>query len=105
MQAIGRLTKDPELKYTTGGKAVCTIRLACDQGYGQDAGTEFIDVVTWEKQAESAANYLAKGRRIYVDGRLQSREWTDSSNVKRTAYEIVATNLIYLDRPSGQAQE
>lgn len=101
--ALGRLTKDPELKYTPAGKAVCTLRLACDQGFGQDAESEFIDVVLWEKQAESAANYLQKGRRIFAEGRLQSREW-DAQNGKRREWEIVATEVRYLDRPQGQQQ-
>lgn len=104
---IGRLTKDPELRYTPGGKAVATLRLAVDRGTNNAQGekeTDFIDVVVWEKQAENVANYLQKGRLVAVTGRLQIRQYETQEGQKREKAEVVAGNVRFLDRgdqPAG----
>lgn len=98
---IGRLTKDPELRYTQSGKAVATLRLAVDRGTTNPQGekeTDFIDVVVWERQAETVANYLQKGRLIAVQGRLQIRSYETQEGQKREKAEVVASTVRFLDR-------
>lgn len=98
---IGRLTKSPDLRYTTGGKAVATIRLAVDRGGTNPQGekeTDFIDVVVWEKQAETVAKYLDKGRLVAIQGRLQIRNYTTDEGHKREKAEVVANTVRFLDR-------
>lgn len=107
---IGRLTKDPELRYTPSGKAVATIRLAVDRGTVNQQGereADFIDVITWEKQAEVIANYLQKGRLVAVQGRLQIRQYTTSDGKRREKAEVVATTVRFLDysRDHGSSAE
>ena len=95
---VGRLGKDPETRYTGGGQAVCNFSLATDESFKDRNGerqkrTEWHKIVVWAKQAEIAQQYLKKGSQIYLEGRIQSREWTDKEGQKRTSYEIVATNF------------
>lgn len=102
---IGRLTKDPELRYTQSGKAVATLRLAVDRGTTNPQGekeTDFIDVVVWERQAETVANYLQKGRLVAVQGRLQIRQYETQEGQRRERAEIVASTVRFLD--SGRDQ-
>lgn len=103
---IGNLTRDPELRSTPGGKAVATIGLATNRFWMDANGqkqqqAEFHNVVLWGKLAEIASQYLKKGRKAYVEGRLQTREWTGQDGLKRTRTEIVAENLIMLDGKGG----
>ncbi len=98
---IGRLTKDPELRYTPGGKAVATLRLAVDRGSTNAQGekeTDFIDIVVWERQAETVANYLQKGRLVAVQGRLQIRQYETQEGQRREKAEVVASQVRFLDR-------
>src|SRR4029077_16786470 len=102
---VGRLGKDPETRYTSGGQAVCNFSLATDETYKDKSGerqkrTEWHRIVIWAKQAEIAQQYLKKGAQIYLEGRIQSREWTEKENQKRTTYEIVATNFRMLGSKS-----
>lgn len=104
---IGRLTKDPELRYTSSGKAVATIRLAVDRGTTNPQGekeTDFIDVVVWERQAETVANYLQKGRLIAVQGRLQIRQYETQEGQKREKAEVVASQVKFLDKAQEQQE-
>jgi single-strand DNA-binding protein len=99
---IGRLGKDPELKYTAGGTAVATFTMATDESYKDREGqkqerTEWHRIVVWSKQAEMVANYLSKGRLCYVEGRLQTRDWEDQNGQKRYTTEIVANTVQFLD--------
>ena len=105
---IGRLTKDPELRYTTSGKAVATLRLAVDRGTTNPQGekeTDFIDVVVWERQAETAANYLQKGRLVAVQGRLQIRQYETQEGQKREKAEVVASTVRFLDKGTDSGGE
>lgn len=98
---IGRLTRDPELRYTPSGKAVATIGLAVDRGTTNPQGekeTDFIDVVVWERQAETVANYLQKGRLVAVQGRLQIRKYETQEGQRREKAEVVASQVRFLDR-------
>jgi single-strand DNA-binding protein len=103
---IGRLTRDPELRYTQTGKAVATLRLAVDRGTTNPQGereTDFIDVVVWDKQAETVANYLQKGRLVAVQGRLQIRNYETQEGQRREKAEVVANSVRFLDRGTDSA--
>jgi len=98
---IGRLTQEPELRYTPNGVAVARFTLAVNRSRANKQGereTDFVDIVVWQKQAEVCANYLGKGRLVAVDGRLQIRSYDDSQGVRRKAAEVVAESVRFLDR-------
>ena len=105
---MGRLVRDPELRYTPSGTAVCSFSVACDRDYkGADGEktTDFIDIVAWRSVAEFVSKYLSKGRMAVVDGRLQLRDWTDGDGRKRRNAEILASSINFGDnRPQGQTQ-
>ena len=100
---IGRLTKDPELRYTNSGTAVCGFTLAVDSGFGDNKRTDFIDIVVWGKAGESCSQYLAKGKLAAVEGRLQIRNYEDKNGGKRRATEVVAENVRFLSPRSESA--
>lgn len=106
---IGNLTRDPEVRTTTGGQNVCTFGVATSSSWKDASGqrqerVEFHNIVAWGKLADICKQYLGKGRKVYVEGRLQTREWQGQDNVKRTRTEIVCENMIMLDRaPQGSA--
>ncbi|HLJ53701.1 MAG TPA: single-stranded DNA-binding protein [Chthonomonadaceae bacterium] len=99
---VGRLTRDPEMKYTPQGVAVATMGIAVDRFSKNEQGeyeTDFFNIVAWRRSAEFASNYLKKGRLVSIDGRLQTRSWVDqASGQKRTVYEVVAENIQGLDK-------
>jgi len=102
---IGRLTRDPEMKYTPAGVAVAQMGIAVQRFTKNETGdydVDFFDVVAWRRSAEFAANYLKKGRLVSVDGRLQTRSWVAQDGSKRKAVEIVADNLEGLDRRTDE---
>ena len=95
---VGRLGRDPETRYTGGGQAVANFSIATDETYKDRNGekqkrTEWHKIVVWGKQAEIAQQYLKKGSLLFVEGRIQSREWQDKEGQKRTSFEIVASNF------------
>jgi len=94
---IGRLTRDPELKYTPNGTAVATFTLAINRRFNKEE-TDFIDVVTWKGLAENCANYLGKGRLAAVEGRLQVRTYETKEGQKRKVTEVVADDVRFLDK-------
>lgn len=97
---LGRLGADPELRYTQSGQAVCTFNVATSERFksGEEwqERTEWHRVVVWGRQGENAAEYLAKGREVFVEGRLQTRKWQDKSGVDRYTTEVVANNVQFL---------
>ena len=95
---IGRLSRDPELRHTTSGMAVCQINVAISRrsGQGRDPETDFINVVVWDKQAENVAKYLAKGRQVAVEGRIQTRSYDNNEGKKTYVTEVVANNVEFL---------
>jgi single-strand DNA-binding protein len=109
---VGRLGRDPETRFTGGGQAVANFSVATDETYKDKNGerqkrTEWHKIVVWGKQAEIAQQYLKKGSLIFIEGRIQSREWQDKEGQKRTSFEIVASNFRMLggrgDGASGGA--
>jgi single-strand DNA-binding protein len=97
---IGNLGRDAELKYTPGGVAVATINIATTEIWNKDGKknerTEWHRCVIWEKQAESLAQYLVKGKQVYVEGRIQTRKWTDKNQIERYSTEIKVDRIVLL---------
>lgn len=105
-QIIGNLTRDPETRTTTTSQSVCNFSVATSfawtdaQGQKQER-TEYHPIVAWGKLADICSQYLTKGRKVYIEGRLQTREWDGTDGQKRQRTEIVAENMIMLDRGSA----
>jgi len=103
---IGNLTRDPELRNTASGQSVVSFSVATnlvwtDQSGQQQKKTEFHNITAWRKLAEICAKYLHKGSKVYLEGRLQTTDWTGQDGIKRYRTEIVAENMIMLDTKSG----
>jgi single-strand DNA-binding protein len=109
---IGNLGRDPELRYTQRGTPVCNFTVAVNRpgrlddatGQRSEDETEWFAVVAWDKLAETCSQYLAKGRKVYIEGRLQTRSWEGQDGQKRYRTEVVAQNMLLLDprqQPSG----
>ncbi len=100
---IGNLTRDPELRYTPNGTAVCSFGLATNRSWASGEGgerkeeTEFHRIVAWNKLAELCGQLLTKGRKVYIEGRLQTRSWEGQDGEKRQATEVVAEDMVLLD--------
>jgi len=103
---LGRLTRDPEVRTTNSGQTVTSIGVATGRTWNDQSGvrqerTEFHNCVLWGRLGEVAGQYLSKGRRIYLEGRIETRDWTGQDGVKRYRTEIVVENMIMLDGPRG----
>lgn len=103
---LGRLTRDPEVRATGSGRNVTSLTIATGRTWTNDQGvkqerSEFHNCVLWGKLGEIAGQYLSKGRRVYIEGRLETRDWTGQDGVKRYRTEIIVENLIMLDGPKG----
>lgn len=104
---IGNLGRDPELRYTQSGQAVTNFSLATSENWTDKNGertekTEWHRIVAWGKTAELCAQYLSKGRTVYIEGRLQTRDWEDKEGVKRQTTEIVANTVQFLGGPRAE---
>jgi single-strand DNA-binding protein len=98
---MGRLTRDPEQRTTTTGKTIASFGLAVDRG-GQEDAADFFNVTAWEKLGDLVIQYLAKGRRVLVQGRLRQDTWDDKeTGKKQSRIEVVATDVTFLDGPNG----
>lgn len=110
VQLIGNLTRDPEMKQIPGGQVVTSFGIATNFTWTSKAGekqskTEFHNIVVWGKLAEICGQYLRKGSKTYVEGRLQTRDWEGEDGVKRYRTEVIADNMIMLDRKGGEAPD
>lgn len=107
---IGRLGRDPEMRYTPSGRPVTTFTVATDRTWNTADGerhseTEWFNIVAWGNLAEICKQHLAKGKLVYIEGRLQTRRWEDSEGNKRTSTEVIANEMIILsERREGSAQ-
>lgn len=102
---IGRLGKDPEVKYTNNGTAMARFTVATDEVYKDRSGeqqkhTEWHNIVAWNKLAEICGEYLTKGKQVFIEGSIRSRQWEDQSHNKRTSYEIIAREMKMLGSKS-----
>ena len=108
---IGRLGKDPEMRYTPGGKAVTNFTMATSESWKDDSGekqehTEWHRIVIWGKMAELADKHLSKGSQVYIEGKISTKEWTDKEGVKRYTTEIVASHMTFLgEKGEGKSHE
>lgn len=101
---VGRLARDPDVRYTQSGKTTASFALAVNRRIGQEQQADFIPIVAWEKLAEIAGNNLMKGSQILVEGRMQIRNYEDKNGQKRYVTEVVAQNIEFLgSKPSGQS--
>lgn len=106
VQLIGNLTRDPELKYTPSGTGVCTFGLATNREWTDSSGqkqesAEFHRIVAWGKLGEICSQLMTKGRKVYVEGRLQTRAWKSQDGADRQVTEVVIDEMILLDAPKG----
>jgi single-strand DNA-binding protein len=110
VQLIGNLTRDPELRYTPSGTAVCSFSIATNRNWTTDTGekkeeVEFHRIVAWNKLAELCSQFLTKGRKVFVEGRLTTRSWDAQDGTKKTTTEIIINDMILLDnRREGSAE-
>jgi len=107
---IGRLTRDPELRYTPSGTAVSDLGLAVNRNYTGQDGTRkeetcFLDIVVWGKQAENCHKFLAKGRQIFVEGRLKMDSWENKDGQRRNKIQVVADTIQFLGGPSSKSND
>ena len=110
VQLIGNLTRDPELRYTPQGTAVCALGLATNRSWVTESGekkedTEFHRLVAWNKLAELCSQLLFKGRKVFVEGRLQTRQWQGQDGNPRQATEVVISDMIILDSRRAPGEE
>jgi single-strand DNA-binding protein len=110
IQIIGNLGQEPEMRFTSSGSPVTTFSVACNREYTQDGEkkqeTEWFNVVTWNKQAESCNQYLSKGSLVYVEGRLHTRSWDGQDGQKHYRVEVIASQVVFLDkRQEGGSKE
>jgi len=109
VQLIGNLTRDPELRYTPSGTAVCTFGLATNRAWTTEGGekheeAEFHRIVAWNKLAELCSQFLTKGRKVFVEGRLSTRSWNAQDGTQKTITEIVISDMILLDSKRAESE-
>ena len=107
---VGNLTRDPELRQTPSGTSVCQLGVAVNSSYKDSSGQwvekpNFFDVVVWGTQGENCARYLAKGRQVAVDGRLDQRSWDAQDGTKRSKVEIIADTVMFIGGQRGETRE
>jgi single-strand DNA-binding protein len=110
VELIGNLTRDPELRYTPQGTAVCTFGVATNRSWTTDTGekkedSEFHKIVAWNKLGELCSQLLTKGRKVYVEGRLANRSWTGQDGTQKTTTEIVISDMLILDSRKETVKE
>ena len=106
VQLIGNLTRDPELRYTPNCNAVCSFSLATNRNWTTDSGekreeVDFHRIIAWNKLGELCSQFLVKGRKVYVEGRLTTRSWTAQDGSQKSTTEVVINDMILLDRAGG----
>lgn len=109
VQLIGNLTRDPELRYTPSGTAVCSFSIATNRSWTTEAGekkdeAEFHRIVAWNKLAEICSQFLVKGRKVYVEGRLSTRSWSTQDGTQKSTTEIIISDMILLDSKRQEAE-
>jgi single-strand DNA-binding protein len=107
---IGRLGRDPEVRYLNDGKMITSFSIAVDESYKNKDGekvskTEWVNIVAFGKLAEICGNYLVKGKLVYIEGKIQTRSWEDKEGVKRSTTEIVANDMKMLDSKAARQEQ
>lgn len=102
VMCIGNVGREPEMRYTANGNAMTTFSVAVNRSYGEEGArreeTEWFNIVTWSKLAELLGQQLKKGRKVYIEGRLTTRSWDDKDGAKHYRTEVVASQVLFLDR-------
>lgn len=93
----GNLTKEPEVRYTPSGKAICRMSIAVNRGYGDNQTTDYFNLVAWEKTAELCGKFLNKGSKILVEGRLKNNDYEDKKGVKHKSVDVIVENIEFMD--------
>ena len=93
---IGNVGKEAEMRFTPSGKPVTSFSVACNSKFGETESTEWFNIVTWNKLAETCNQYLTKGQQVFVEGRLQTRSWDDKDGVKHYKTEVIANKVLFL---------
>ena len=107
---IGNLGADPEVRYTQSGSPVCNFKIACSEKYKDASGsmqenTEWVSIIAWRRLAEICGEYLSKGSKVYVEGKLTTRKWTDQQGVERYTTEIVVREMKMLSGKGGEGKQ
>lgn len=110
VQLIGNLTRDPELRYTPQGTAVCSFGIATNRSWTTESGekkdeADFHRIVAWNKLAELCSQFLSKGKKVYVEGRLSTRNWTAQDGTQKSTTEVIISDMILLDRSGAPVEE
>ena len=110
VQLIGNLTRDPEMKFTPAGTGVCTFGIATNRQWTTESGdkkdeADFHNIVAWNKLAEICSQLLKKGRKVYVEGRLQTHSWQATDGTQKQRTEVIISDMIILDKKEGDAKE
>ncbi|HUQ85501.1 MAG TPA: single-stranded DNA-binding protein [Candidatus Limnocylindrales bacterium] len=110
VQLIGNLTRDPELRYTPNGNAVCSFSIATNRNWTTDSGekreeVDFHRIIAWNKLGELCSQFLVKGRKVYVEGRLTTRAWTGQDGSQKSTTEVIINDMILLDKAGGATSE
>ncbi|HSW48072.1 MAG TPA: single-stranded DNA-binding protein [Candidatus Saccharimonadales bacterium] len=108
VQLIGNLTRDPELRYTPNGNAVCSFSIATNRNWTTDNGekreeVDFHRIIAWNKLGELCSQFLVKGRKVYVEGRLSTRNWTGQDGAQKSTTEVIINDMILLDSKGAGA--
>lgn len=98
VEIIGNVGREPEMRFTPAGKAVVSFSVAVNTKYGETETTEWFNIVAWNKLAETCNQFLAKGKQVYLDGRLQTRSWESEDGVKHYKAEVIANKVLFLGK-------
>ena len=103
---IGNVGKEAEMRFTPSGKPVTSFSVACNSKFGETESTEWFNIVTWNKLAETCNQYITKGQQVFVEGRLQTRSWESDDGVKHYKTEVIANRVLFLgQRKQGETTE
>ncbi len=102
---IGNVGNDPEMRFVPSGKPVTSFSVATNEKYGDNDHTEWFNIITWDKLAETCNQYLKKGQQVFVEGRLQTRSWEDKEGVKHDKTEVIANKVLFLGQRKPDSEE
>jgi len=103
---IGNVGKEAEMRFTPSGKPVTSFSIACNSKFGETESTEWFNIVTWNKLAETCNQYITKGQQVFVEGRLQTRSWEGQDGEKKYRTEVIANKVLFLgQRKQGESEE
>ena len=105
VEIIGNVGKEPEMRFTPAGKAVTSFSVAVNSKYGENESTEWFNIVSWNKLAETCNQFLSKGQQVFVEGRLQTRSWEDNDSQKHYKTEVIANKVLFLGQRKQETED